>query len=194
MCRLRMAGLRCRCRGAATAADGAVVTRLSTLDRFLPLWIGLAMVGGVMLGSLIPSLNDRLDELRVGTVSLPIAIGLLLMMYPVLAKVRYEDMGRVTGDRRLLWLSLLLNWVIGPLLMAMESRPSLDPAQVYQLPNWDAIRSRIALRVSEPRPSLTGIALRVDAFERRQVVDRLVDPVRSCSRWMTDTVRFRSGA
>jgi arsenite transporter len=100
-----------------TAGESAVVARLSTLDRFLPLWIGLAMVGGVMLGSMIPSLDDRLDELRIGTVSLPIAIGLLLMMYPVLAKVRYEELGRLRGERRLFVASLTLNWVVGPLLM-----------------------------------------------------------------------------
>ena len=99
------------------AEQDAVVAKLSTLDRFLPLWIALAMVGGVVLGSLIPQLNDGLDALRVGTVSLPIAIGLLMMMYPVLAKVRYEELGQLRGERRLFAASLTLNWVFGPLLM-----------------------------------------------------------------------------
>jgi len=99
----------------------AVVARLSTLDRFLPLWIALAMAGGLALGSLVPRLNDGLDRLRIGTVSLPIAIGLLLMMYPVLAKVRYEDIGRRShdgiDDRRFFGISLFLSWVVGPLFM-----------------------------------------------------------------------------
>jgi len=91
--------------------------RLSTLDRFLPLWIGLAMGAGLALGSLVPGFDDALDALHIGTVSLPIAIGLLAMMYPVLAKVRYEEMGRVTGERPLLVTSLVLNWIVGPALM-----------------------------------------------------------------------------
>ncbi len=105
--------------GTATTTDdtSAVVGRLSTLDRFLPVWILLAMAGGLLLGRLVPSVQTALDAVKVDQTSLPIALGLLLMMYPVLAKVRYEDMSHVTGDRRLLWLSLLLNWVIGPLLM-----------------------------------------------------------------------------
>jgi ACR3 family arsenite transporter len=90
---------------------------LSTLDRFLPLWIGLAMAGGVLLGSLIPALEDGLDALRIGTISLPIALGLLLMMYPVLAKVRYEELGHLKGERKLMLSSLVLNWIVGPLLM-----------------------------------------------------------------------------
>ena len=96
-----------------------VLHRLSTLDRFLPLWIALAMAAGLALGSLIPGLNDFLDMLKVGTVSLPIALGLLLMMYPVLTKVRYEDMGKMRGegDRRMFTVSLLLSWVVGPALM-----------------------------------------------------------------------------
>ncbi|MET0199585.1 MAG: ACR3 family arsenite efflux transporter [Rhodococcus fascians] len=97
--------------------DAAVLKRLSTLDRFLPLWIGLAMAAGLGLGRLIPSLNDALDRLQVGTVSLPIALGLLLMMYPVLAKVRYDRLDTVTGDRKLLVGSLVLNWILGPAFM-----------------------------------------------------------------------------
>ncbi|MDA8434549.1 MAG: ACR3 family arsenite efflux transporter [Actinomycetales bacterium] len=91
--------------------------RLSRLDRFLPVWILLAMAVGLLVGRALPGVQPALDAVKVGQTSLPIALGLLLMMYPVLAKVRYEDMSHVTGDRKMLWLSLLLNWVIGPLLM-----------------------------------------------------------------------------
>ena len=105
----------------AAPDDAAVLRKLSTLDRFLPLWIVLAMGAGLGLGSLIPSLNDGLDKLRVGTVSLPIALGLLLMMYPVLAKVRYEELGRTQADgvsnRLFFGVSLFLSWVVGPLFM-----------------------------------------------------------------------------
>ena len=94
-----------------------VLAKLSLLDRFLPVWILAAMAGGLILGRLVPGVQGALDSVKVGQTSLPIALGLLLMMYPVLAKVRYEDMGHVTGDRKLLWLSLLLNWLIGPALM-----------------------------------------------------------------------------
>jgi ACR3 family arsenite transporter len=94
-----------------------VIERLSVLDRFLPVWIGAAMGVGLALGRLFGGLDDALDRVKVDTVSLPIAVGLLLMMYPVLAKVRYGDIGRVTGDRRLLATSLVLNWLVGPALM-----------------------------------------------------------------------------
>jgi ACR3 family arsenite transporter len=94
-----------------------VLARLSTLDRFLPVWIIVAMAAGLLLGRLVPGLDDALDAVRVGDVSLPIAIGLLLMMYPVLAKVRYSELDRVTGDRKLLGASLVLNWLVGPALM-----------------------------------------------------------------------------
>ncbi|MCZ2807384.1 ACR3 family arsenite efflux transporter [Modestobacter sp. VKM Ac-2983] len=93
------------------------MARLSTLDRFLPVWIVAAMVLGLLLGRFVPGLDDALDAVRVGEVSLPIAIGLLLMMYPVLAKVRYSELDRVTGDRKLLGASLALNWLVGPALM-----------------------------------------------------------------------------
>jgi ACR3 family arsenite transporter len=98
-----------------------VLKKLSTLDRYLPLWIGLAMTAGLGLGRLIPSLNDWLDKLQVGTVSLPIALGLLLMMYPVLAKVRYEELRRAQHDgvsnRVFFGWSLFLSWIVGPALM-----------------------------------------------------------------------------
>ena len=100
-----------------TNADSAVLGKLSLLDRFLPVWILVAMAQGLGLGKLVPGIQSALDSVSIGETSLPIALGLMLMMYPVLAKVRYEEMGHVTGDRRLLWLSLLLNWVIGPALM-----------------------------------------------------------------------------
>ena len=98
-------------------ADGPVLARLSTLDRFLPVWIVAAMVVGLLLGRLAPGVGDAMQVVQVGSVSLPIAVGLLLMMYPVLAKVRYTETRRVTGDRPLLIASLVLNWVVGPALM-----------------------------------------------------------------------------
>jgi len=101
----------------APEADAPVLERLSTLDRFLPLWIGVAMVIGLALGRIFPDLNDWLDTVKIGSVSLPIAIGLLVMMYPVLAKVRYSRIRAVAADRTLMATSLVLNWVIGPALM-----------------------------------------------------------------------------
>ncbi|MFM2184028.1 MAG: family arsenite efflux transporter [Actinomycetota bacterium] len=93
------------------------MARLSTLDRLLPVWIGLAMAVGLALGRALPDLNDTLERVTVGSVSLPIALGLLLMMYPVLAKVRYSGIGHVVADRRSMALSLVLNWLVGPAVM-----------------------------------------------------------------------------
>ncbi|TXR56127.1 ACR3 family arsenite efflux transporter [Quadrisphaera setariae] len=101
----------------AAGSQAPVLARLSTLDRLLPVWIIAAMALGLALGRLVPGLDDALSALEVGSVSLPIALGLLVMMYPVLAKVRYTQLGRVTGDRKLLIASLVLNWVAGPALM-----------------------------------------------------------------------------
>ncbi|GAA6527881.1 ACR3 family arsenite efflux transporter [Intrasporangium sp. DVR] len=103
----------------AHADQGAevVTARLSTLDRFLPLWIGAAMAAGLLLGRLVPGLGEALGAVEVDGVSLPIALGLLVMMYPVLAKVRYDRLDSVTADKRMLVSSLVLNWLIGPALM-----------------------------------------------------------------------------
>ena len=102
---------------AAPPTIAPVTKRLSTLDRFLPAWIGMAMAVGLLLGRLWPDLGLWLAEGEVAGVSLPIALGLLVMMYPVLAKVRYDRLGSVTSDPRLLVPSLVLNWVIGPAVM-----------------------------------------------------------------------------
>ena len=98
--------------------DGSTtVPHLSKLDRLLPVWIGAAMLVGLGLGRIFPGLDDQLDRVKIDTVSLPIGIGLILMMYPVLAKVRYRAIGRVVEDRRVLALSFVLNWVVGPAVM-----------------------------------------------------------------------------
>ena len=101
----------------AEAEEAHVAARLSTVDQLLPLWIGAAMVAGLVLGRLVHSLDDALDAVKVGQTSLPIAVGLLLMMYPVLAKVRYREVGRITADKRMMAASLVLNWVVGPAVM-----------------------------------------------------------------------------
>ncbi|WP_416520908.1 ACR3 family arsenite efflux transporter [Streptomyces achromogenes] len=97
--------------------EQSVAGRLSFLDRYLAVWILAAMAVGLGLGRLVPGLGNALATVTVSGVSLPIALGLLVMMYPVLAKVRYDQLGTVTRDRRLLLPSLLLNWIVGPALM-----------------------------------------------------------------------------
>ncbi|MET3862376.1 ACR3 family arsenite transporter [Dietzia sp. 2505] len=94
-----------------------VAARMSFLDRYLAVWILAAMALGLLAGRLVPGIAEALEAVEVGGISVPIAVGLLVMMYPVLAKVRYDETRRVTGDRRLLVLSLALNWLVGPALM-----------------------------------------------------------------------------
>lgn len=101
----------------APVTKDTALTQLPVLDRILPLWILLAMGGGLLLGRLVPGLSGALSAVEVQGVSLPIALGLLVMMYPVLAKVRYDRLDSVTRDGRMLVSSLLLNWVVGPALM-----------------------------------------------------------------------------
>jgi ACR3 family arsenite transporter len=101
----------------AAAADAPILERLSTIDRYLPLWIFAAMALGLLLGRAYPDLGAVLDRVQLAGVSVPIAVGLLWMMYPVLAKVRYESIGAHASDTKLLGTSLFLNWVLGPLVM-----------------------------------------------------------------------------
>ncbi|UNZ21068.1 ACR3 family arsenite efflux transporter [Streptomyces sp. 891-h] len=106
-----------RTEASATAEESSVVAKLSTLDRFLAVWILAAMAIGLGLGRAVPGLDDALAKVEIGGISLPIALGLLIMMYPVLAKVRYDKLDAVTSDKKLMVSSLVVNWVLGPAVM-----------------------------------------------------------------------------
>ncbi|MET1033656.1 MAG: ACR3 family arsenite efflux transporter [Arthrobacter sp.] len=101
----------------APADTGHISAKLSLLDRYLPVWILAAMALGLVLGRRVPGLDGALDSVKVAGVSLPIALGLLVMMYPVLARVRYNETRRVIGDRKLMVTSLVINWVLAPAFM-----------------------------------------------------------------------------
>jgi ACR3 family arsenite transporter len=113
-------------------SNGNVLGRLSLLDRFLPILIFVAMALGVILGAVAPGIKDVFNALSIGTVSLPIAVGLLWMMYPVLAKVKYEELGKVATAWRQFGVSLVLNWLVGPIIMFVLAWGFLPDQEGYR--------------------------------------------------------------
>lgn len=101
----------------SSPSPAGIISRLSVLDRFLPVWIFAAMFLGVLIGYTLPGAGPVINSFQIDSVSFPIAIGLIWMMYPPLAAVNYSELGRVTGSKRVMGLSLMLNWIVGPFLM-----------------------------------------------------------------------------
>ncbi|MFN7021664.1 MAG: ACR3 family arsenite efflux transporter [Phycisphaerales bacterium] len=119
--------------GTGTAPCVRANGRLSMLDRFLTVWIFLAMAVGVLLGRFAPGVHEAVDRVTIGTTNIPIAVGLILMMYPPLAKVRYEKLPAIFGDWKILVLSLVQNWVVGPVLMFVLAAVFLHDKPDYML-------------------------------------------------------------